>query len=116
MVVRSIDRCRDRPERAKEEVFGPIATVAGFTDLDEAVEQANNTEYGLTGVVFTESLKTAYTVAARMRCGTVWVNCYQIRDLRAPIGGPGNSGIGREGGNFSREFFTEPQAVFMATS
>jgi len=99
-----------------EEVFGPIATVAGFTNLDEAVELANNTQYGLTGVVFTESLKTAHTVAARMRCGTVWVNCYQIRDLRAPIGGPGNSGIGREGGNFSREFFTEPQAVFMATS
>lgn len=99
----------------KEEVFGPIATVSGFTDLDDAVAQANNTEYGLTAVVFTESLKTAHSVTARMRCGTVWVNCYQIRDLRAPIGGPGNSGIGREGGNFSREFFTEPQAVFMAT-
>jgi len=100
---------------SQEEVFGPIATVTDFTDLDAAVALANNTQYGLTSVLFTESLKTAHAVSSRLRCGTVWVNCYQVRDLRAPIGGPGKSGIGREGGNFSREFFTEPQAVFMAT-
>lgn len=99
----------------QEEVFGPIATVAQFGDDDEAVQLANDTSYGLSNVVFTESLRRAHQVTARLRCGTVWVNCYQVRDLRAPIGGPGNSGIGREGGNFSREFFTEPQAVFMAT-
>jgi aminomuconate-semialdehyde/2-hydroxymuconate-6-semialdehyde dehydrogenase len=80
------------------------------------VRLANDTAYGLTAVLFTESIKRAHTVAAALRCGTVWVNCYQVRDLRAPIGGPGHSGIGREGGLFSREFFTEPQAVFLATS
>lgn len=100
----------------QEEVFGPMATISEFTDLDDGVAAANNTAYGLTGMLFTESLRTAHQVASRMRCGTVWVNCYQVRDLRAPIGGPGSSGIGREGGNFSREFFTEPQAVFMSTS
>jgi aminomuconate-semialdehyde/2-hydroxymuconate-6-semialdehyde dehydrogenase len=100
----------------REEVFGPVATVVGFDDLDEAVSLANDTDYGLACVVFTESAARAHTVAARLRTGTVWVNCYQVRDLRAPIGGPGASGIGREGGNFSREFFTEPQAVFVKTS
>jgi aminomuconate-semialdehyde/2-hydroxymuconate-6-semialdehyde dehydrogenase len=100
----------------REEVFGPMATVVEFDDDATAVRLANDTAYGLTCVVFTESIKRAHTVAAGLRCGTVWVNCYQVRDLRAPIGGPGDSGIGREGGLFSREFFTEPQAVFLATS
>jgi aminomuconate-semialdehyde/2-hydroxymuconate-6-semialdehyde dehydrogenase len=107
----------DRSSRVwREEVFGPMATVVGFDSLDEGVSLANDTTYGLTAVVFTESTRRAHTVASRLRTGTVWVNCYQVRDLRAPIGGPGSSGIGREGGNFSREFFTEPQAVFLATS
>lgn len=100
----------------REEVFGPMATVTAFDDLDSAIALANDTDYGLSAVVFTESAARAHTAAARLRTGTVWVNCYQVRDLRAPIGGPGASGIGREGGNFSREFFTEPQAVFVKTS
>jgi len=100
----------------REEVFGPMATVSTFRDFDDALLQANDTEYGLTSVVFTESTRRAHTVASRLHTGTVWVNCYQVRDLRAPIGGSGSSGIGREGGNFSREFFTEPQAVFLATT
>jgi aminomuconate-semialdehyde/2-hydroxymuconate-6-semialdehyde dehydrogenase len=100
----------------QEEVFGPVATVAQFDTLDEALTLANDTAYGLSSVVLTESLALAHTVASRLRTGTVWVNCYQVRDLRAPFGGVGQSGIGREGGNFSREFFTEPQAVFLATA
>jgi len=105
-----------RARVAQEEVFGPVATVTEFDDEDDAVRLANDTRYGLTCVVFTQSLRAAATLPARLRCGTVWVNCYQVRDLRAPIGGRGDSGIGREGGDFSREFFTEPQAVFLATS
>lgn len=100
----------------REEVFGPMATVTSFDDLPEAVSLANDTSYGLTAVVFTESTRRSHAIARSLRTGTVWVNCYQVRDLRAPIGGPGSSGIGREGGDFSREFFTEPQAVIMATS
>jgi aminomuconate-semialdehyde/2-hydroxymuconate-6-semialdehyde dehydrogenase len=99
-----------------EEVFGPVATVAQFDTMDEALGLANDTAYGLSSVVFTESLARAHTTAAQLRTGTVWVNCYQVRDLRAPFGGGGHSGIGREGGVFSREFFTEPQAVFLATA
>ncbi|MCU1437596.1 MAG: aldehyde dehydrogenase [Naasia sp.] len=100
----------------REEVFGPMATVTGFDTFDEGVALANDTDYGLTATLFSESAARIHTAASRLRTGTVWANCYQVRDLRAPIGGPGFSGIGREGGNFSREFFTEPQAVFIKTS
>ena len=65
-------------------------------------------------MLFTENLSRAHRVASRLRAGTVWVNCFFIRDLRTPFGGVGDSGVGREGGNFSREFFTEPKAVVMS--
>ena len=65
-------------------------------------------------MVFTENLSRAHRVGGALRAGTVWVNCFFVRDLRAPFGGMGDSGVGREGGDFSREFFTEPQAVVMA--
>jgi aminomuconate-semialdehyde/2-hydroxymuconate-6-semialdehyde dehydrogenase len=97
-----------------EETFGPIVSVVAFDDEDEAVARANDTPYGLNAMLFTESLSRAHRVAARLRAGTVWVNCFFIRDLRAPFGGVGLSGVGREGGDFSREFFTEPTAVVMS--
>ena len=97
----------------REEVFGPVVTVAPFDAEDDAVAAANDTPYGLNAMVFTENLSRAHRVSAALRAGTVWVNCFFIRDLRAPFGGVGDSGIGREGGTFSREFFTEPKAVVM---
>jgi aminomuconate-semialdehyde/2-hydroxymuconate-6-semialdehyde dehydrogenase len=97
----------------REEVFGPVVTVHAFDTEDEAVALANDTRYGLNAMVFTENLSRAHRVSARLRAGTVWVNCFFVRDLRAPFGGVGDSGIGREGGTFSREFFTEPKAVVM---
>jgi aminomuconate-semialdehyde/2-hydroxymuconate-6-semialdehyde dehydrogenase len=97
----------------REEVFGPVVSVSTFDTEDEAVAKANNTRYGLNAMVFTENLSRAHRVSAALRAGTVWVNCFFIRDLRAPFGGVGDSGIGREGGSFSREFFTEPKAVVM---
>jgi aminomuconate-semialdehyde/2-hydroxymuconate-6-semialdehyde dehydrogenase len=93
-----------------------MATVSAFDTFDDGIALANDTDYGLSCTLFSESAARIHTAASRLRAGTVWANCYQVRDLRAPIGGPGNSGIGREGGNFSREFFTEPQAVFVKTS
>lgn len=96
-----------------QEVFGPVVTIHPFDAEDEAVRLANDTPYGLKAMVFTENLSRAHRVAAALKAGTVWVNCFFIRDLRAPFGGAGDSGIGREGGTFSREFFTEPQAVVM---
>jgi len=106
----------DAPPTARvvrEEIFGPVCVVQRFETEDDAVHAANDTRYGLNAMVFTESLSRAHRVSARLRAGTVWVNCFFIRDLRAPFGGVGDSGVGREGGNFSREFFTEPKAVIM---
>ncbi|MFN8170385.1 MAG: aldehyde dehydrogenase [Candidatus Nanopelagicales bacterium] len=106
----------DAPSDAKvvrEEVFGPVVVATKFETEEEALALANATRYGLNAMVFTENLSRAHRLSAELRAGTVWVNCFFIRDLRAPFGGVGESGLGREGGTFSREFFTEPKAVVM---
>jgi aminomuconate-semialdehyde/2-hydroxymuconate-6-semialdehyde dehydrogenase len=100
----------------REEVFGPVVVVQPFDTEAEAVALANDTPYGLNAMLFTQNLSRAHRVSAALKAGTVWTNCFFIRDLRAPFGGVGDSGIGREGGQFSREFFTEPKAVVMAIS
>jgi aminomuconate-semialdehyde/2-hydroxymuconate-6-semialdehyde dehydrogenase len=97
----------------REEVFGPVVTITPFDTDAEAIGLANDTRYGLNAMVFTQDLSRAHRTSAALKAGTVWVNCFFIRDLRAPFGGVGDSGIGREGGTFSREFFTEPKAVVM---
>ena len=97
----------------REEIFGPVCSVIKFDTEDEAIFEANNTRYGLNAMVFTENLSRAHRVAGALKAGSVWVNCFFIRDLRAPFGGVGESGVGREGGSFSREFCTEPKAVIM---
>ena len=96
-----------------DEIFGPVCVVNKFESEDEVVALANDTRYGLNAMLFTENLSRAHRVASQLRAGTVWVNCFFIRDLRTPFGGVGDSGVGREGGSFSREFFTEPKAVVM---
>jgi 5-carboxymethyl-2-hydroxymuconic-semialdehyde dehydrogenase len=90
-----------------EEVFGPVLTLQSFTTEDEAIALANSTEYGLAGVVFTGDPGRAERVSSRIVAGTVWVNCFFVRDLRAPFGGSRNSGVGREGGNWSFDFFCD---------
>ena len=97
----------------REEVFGPIVTVHPFDTEQDGIALANDTRFGLNAMVFTDNLARAHRVSAALRVGTVWVNCFFVRDLRAPFGGVGDSGVGREGGTFSREFFTEPKAVVM---
>ncbi|USQ75862.1 aldehyde dehydrogenase [Ornithinimicrobium cryptoxanthini] len=99
-----------------QEIFGPLVVVHPFDTEAEAVHLANDTPYGLNAMVFTENLHRAHRVSAQLDAGTVWVNCFFIRDLRAPFGGFGDSGVGREGGLFSRDFFTEPKAVVMQIS
>jgi aminomuconate-semialdehyde/2-hydroxymuconate-6-semialdehyde dehydrogenase len=90
-----------------EEVFGPVLTVQTFSGEDEAVALANNTRYGLAATMFTGDEAKAERVSARLRAGTVWVNCFFVRDLRAPFGGAGLSGIGREGGTWSFDFYSD---------
>ncbi|QTI69380.1 aldehyde dehydrogenase [Gordonia polyisoprenivorans] len=96
---------------AREEIFGPVETVLGFDTEDEALRIANDSPYGLAGILFTDNLNRAHRLAARWKAGTVWINTFFERDLRLPFGGEGISGLGREGGQYSREFFTEPRAV-----
>ena len=106
----------DAPAAARvvrEEIFGPVVVATRFETEEEVLGLANDTRYGLNAMVFTENLSRAHRMRASAKAGTVWVNCFFIRDLRAPFGGVGESGVGREGGNFSREFFTEPKAVIM---
>lgn len=100
----------------REEIFGPLVVVTPFDTEDEAAALANGTPYGLNAIEFTENLSRAHRFAAKLKAGTVWTNTFFIRDLRAPFGGVGHSGVGREGGNFSREFFTEPKAIVMQIS
>ncbi|EWM18319.1 aldehyde dehydrogenase [Kutzneria sp. 744] len=97
----------------REEVFGPVVTVTPFASEEDGVRLANDTPYGLSAMVFSDGLHRAHRVAGALRSGNVWVNCFFVRDLRAPFGGVGDSGWGREGGTFSREFFTEPKTVSM---
>jgi len=90
-----------------EEVFGPVLTVATFGGEDDAVGLANGTPYGLAAMVFTGDHARAERVAARLVAGTVWVNCFFVRDLRAPFGGARQSGVGREGGTWSFDFYAD---------
>ncbi|MDP3327506.1 aldehyde dehydrogenase [Parvibaculum sp.] len=94
-------------EIAQREVFGPVLTWQNFSSDDEVVELANNTRYGLAGTLFSRNEKRAMDIASRVTAGTLWVNCFFIRDLAAPFGGSKDSGIGREGGVWSFDFYTD---------
>ena len=90
-----------------EEVFGPVLTLQTFATEDEAVVMANGTEFGLAGVLFTGDPERAERVGAQLVAGTLWVNCFFVRDLRAPFGGSRHSGVGREGGTWSFDFYCD---------
>ena len=94
----------NQSEVVQSEIFGPVLTFQTFTDEDDAIRLANSTAYGLSGIVYTKSAERAERVGRAVRAGTVWVNTFLIRDLTAPFGGIGISGIGREGGDYALDF------------
>ena len=97
----------DNSAIAREEIFGPCTLIQPFDSEEEIVARANDTNYGLAASVWTKDLAKAHRVAGQLEVGLVWVNSWFLRDLRTPFGGAKQSGIGREGGVHSLEFYTE---------
>ncbi len=95
----------------QEEIFGPVVTIMPFDAEDEVIGYANSTGYGLSATIWTENLKRAHRVAAQVKSGIIWINCWLLRDLRTPFGGMKQSGVGREGGWEALRFFTEAKNV-----
>eukprot|EP01080_Neovahlkampfia_damariscottae_P004709 gene4709-8293_t len=94
-----------------EEIFGPIVTIHKFKDENDALQKVNLVKYGLCSSVLTSNVKTAHKFSDKLQVGMVWVNCWLLRDLRVPFGGVKDSGIGREGGNYSLEFYSEDKNI-----
>lgn len=95
----------------QEEIFGPVVSLIPFKTEEEVIEMANSTKYGLSASIFTRDVSKAHRVAANIDSGIVWINTWLLRDLRIPFGGMKDSGVGREGGFKSLEFFTEPKNI-----
>jgi 5-carboxymethyl-2-hydroxymuconic-semialdehyde dehydrogenase len=100
---------------AQEEIFGPVLTAIRFTDEDEALRLANDTPYGLTGYVWTNDLTRALRFTDKLEAGMIWVNSENVRHLPTPFGGVKASGIGRDGGDWSFEFYMEQKHIGLAT-
>jgi aminomuconate-semialdehyde/2-hydroxymuconate-6-semialdehyde dehydrogenase len=107
-VITGLDeKCRTN----QEEIFGPVVTIMPFDSEEDVIVFANSTPYGLAATIWTENLTRAHRVAARVKSGIIWINCWLFRDLRTPFGGMKQSGVGREGGWEALRFFTETKNI-----
>ncbi|MBA4603681.1 5-carboxymethyl-2-hydroxymuconate semialdehyde dehydrogenase [Thermoactinomyces mirandus] len=106
--------CTNNMRVAQEEIFGPVLAVIPFESEEEVIRMANDVIYGLAAYVWTSNIKRAHRIAQAIDSGMVWINSQNVRDLRTPFGGSKYSGIGREGGHYSFEFYTEPQVIHVA--
>ena len=112
-VIEGLDyNCRTN----QEEIFGPVVTITPFDSEDEALTMANSVRYGLASVIWTQNINRAARMAQQLQSGIVWTNCWLLRDLRTPFGGVKDSGVGREGGFYALNFFTEPKNVCIEIS
>ena len=102
---------QDEMKIAREEIFGPVMSIIRFRNLDEVIERANNTTYGLAAAVWTRDIGKAHAIANNVKAGTVWVNCFDVFDAAAPFGGFKQSGIGREMGEYALQQYTEVKTV-----
>jgi aldehyde dehydrogenase (NAD+) len=102
---------KDNMKIAQEEIFGPVMSIIKFKTIDEVVQRANTTMYGLAAAVWTKDISKAHAIANSVRAGTVWVNCYDVFDAAAPFGGFKQSGIGRELGEYGLQQYTEVKTV-----
>ena len=105
------DNVKDDMAIAKDEIFGPVVSVLPFKSVDEVMERANNTSYGLAAAVWTKDIDKAHLFARQVKAGTVWVNCYHVVDTTTPFGGFKMSGQGRENGEAALEHYTETKTV-----
>ncbi|WP_132745798.1 aldehyde dehydrogenase family protein [Scopulibacillus darangshiensis] len=103
----------DGMQIAREEIFGPVVVVMPYDSLDEVIERANKSPYGLGAGLWTENLKNAHYAANRLKAGTVWVNCYDALDPASPFGGFKESGFGRDMGSYALDNYTEVKSVWI---
>ena len=108
------DRCQDKMEIVREEIFGPVMTVLEFEREEEVVERANATDFGLSAAVFTRDLNRAHRAIAQLQAGTCWINHYNITPIELPFGGVKSSGLGRENGRAAIEHYTQLKSVYVA--
>lgn len=111
MLPTVITNVPDNGRCMQEEIFGPVVCIVPFSNEEEVIERANNVKYGLAACVWSQNISRAHRVAQRLQAGTVWTNCWMVRDLNMPFGGMKASGIGREGFEDSIDFFTEKKTI-----
>ncbi|XP_071538536.1 4-trimethylaminobutyraldehyde dehydrogenase-like isoform X1 [Panulirus ornatus] len=108
-----ITDCKDDMKVVKEEVFGSVASVLQFDSEEEAVNRANNTDFGLAGAVFTKDIQRGYRVANAIEAGTIWINTYNLYTNEVPFGGYKHSGVGRENGHAVIDYFTQSRTIYV---
>lgn len=108
--------CKNSMRIMQEEIFGPVVAISTFKTIDEAIELANDSDYGLAGGVYTTNLDTAIKVSSELKAGTVWVNCFDVFDQSTPFGGYKQSGFGKELGKYALQEYTQVKVVKMKLS
>jgi len=111
-----IEGLNNNAKTNQEEIFGPVVTLIPFDNEEDAIQIANESDYGLSATIWTEDKERATRVSNQVEAGVIWVNCWLVRDLRTPFGGMKQSGMGREGGSEALRFFTEQKNVCTSTA